>query len=94
MVRASPGASRDEISGIYRAADGSLSLKVHVRAQPEKGKANKAVIALLAKRLGIARSLMSVTGGCTARNKKIAIQGNLSELRGVVGNLIEDLEDG
>ena len=53
-VRASPGAKRDEIRGEH---DGAL--KVAVIQAPEKGKANQAVIELLAERLafGVAARL-------------------------------------
>ena len=43
-----PGSSRDEIVGWL-----GDSLKVKVKALPEKGRANEAVVALLAERLGI-----------------------------------------
>ena len=68
-VRVSPGASRDRIMGEH---DGAL--KMSVSAAPEKGKANKAVCALIAKALGIAKSRVSLMAGETARDKKILVR--------------------
>jgi uncharacterized protein (TIGR00251 family) len=69
-VRVSPGASRDRILGEHASA-----LKVSVSAAPEKGKANKAVCALIAKTLGIATSQVSVVSGETSRDKKLLVRG-------------------
>ena len=43
---------------------------------PDKGKANTAVIALLAKALGVPKSAITVTSGETARLKTLAIAGD------------------
>ncbi|MDH3740703.1 MAG: DUF167 family protein [Hyphomicrobiales bacterium] len=74
-VRVTPKAGADAINGLYQAADGAISLKVRVTQPPDKGKANKAVIALLAKRLGFAKSALSIVAGDTSRNKQIRISG-------------------
>ncbi len=69
FVRAQPGARKNEIVG--KLAD---SLKVRVTAPPEKGKANEAIIELLAGRLGLKKSALRVVSGETSRDKKILIQ--------------------
>ncbi|WP_243517899.1 MULTISPECIES: DUF167 domain-containing protein [unclassified Candidatus Cardinium] len=50
-------------------------LQVRITAPPQEGKANKAIIGLLAKTLGIAQSNISLVSGATARRKvfKIAL---------------------
>ena len=53
--------------------NGGQRIKVHVTVAPEDGKANKAVIALLAKALGVPKSALSVAQGATARDKLIRI---------------------
>jgi len=53
-----PGSSRDEIVGWL-----GDSLKVKVKAPPEKGRANEAVVALLAERLGTDTSSIAVVSG-------------------------------
>jgi uncharacterized protein len=44
---------------------------------PDKGKANAAVIALLAKTLGLPKSSIAVTAGHTARLKTIRIDADV-----------------
>lgn len=83
-LRVSPGAGQNTIEGIYTARDGSMSLKVRVRAQPEKGQVNKAGIAVLAEALGLAKSHIHITGGLGARNKAVRIGGNCNELAGAL----------
>lgn len=51
-----PGSSRDEIVGW-------LGDSLKVKAPPEKGRANEAVVALLAERLGIDNSSIAVVSG-------------------------------
>lgn len=75
FVRLKPGASSERIDGIYRPDAATTSLKVKVRAQPEKGKANKALIKLLAKTLGVAQSDLALTAGTTHRNKTLLVSG-------------------
>ncbi len=72
-VRVTPRASRDEVAGLHRAADGTVSLAVRVTAVPDKGQANKAVIALLAKAAGLPKSAISLVAGDTDRNKTLLV---------------------
>lgn len=77
-VRLQPRASRDELLGVDEAG----VLKVRVKAPPVDGAANAALIQLLAKRLGIAKSKISLVSGATARNKILEIEGvSRDELR-------------
>ena len=69
-VRVSPAAARERVLGEH---DGAL--KLSVSAAPEKGKANKAVCALAAKTLGVAKSHVSVISGETSRDKKLLVRG-------------------
>jgi uncharacterized protein YggU (UPF0235/DUF167 family) len=64
--------------------DGSVVIRVRVTAVPDKGKANAAVIVLLAKALGVPKSAISVVSGETARLKTIAVAGDPAELAGRV----------
>jgi uncharacterized protein len=67
-VRAQPGARRNEVRGLQ---DGML--KVCVTQAPEKGKANKAIIEVLAKWLGVKKSQVALMSGETASQKKFLI---------------------
>ena len=52
------------------------ALKVKVAAVPEKGKANAAAVALLAKALGVPKSAIRLVAGETARSKVVEIAGD------------------
>lgn len=77
-VRLTPGASADRIDGWDVDADGRPVLKVRVRARPVEGEANAALLKLLAKALGVAKSGVSLERGGQSRTKMIAVAG-LSE---------------
>jgi len=59
-------------------------LRLRVSAVPDKGKANAAVVVLLAKALGVPKSAISVASGETARLKTIAIAGDGAALAEVI----------
>lgn len=56
------------------------TLKAAVTAPPEDGKANDAVIALLAEAWHLPRSTVTVIKGATARGKTLAIAGDAASL--------------
>ena len=66
-----PRASNDEILGWKE--DGALW--VRVKAPPVNGVANAALVQLLAKHLGVAKSKVALVSGTTARNKIVEVQG-------------------
>jgi uncharacterized protein len=59
------------------------AIKVKVAAPPEKGEANAAVEALIAKTLGIPKSTVQVVKGETSRQKQVLIAAawSLDELK-------------
>ena len=72
-VKVQPNPSKDRVVGKY--AD---QIKVAVTVAPEKGKANKAVIKLFAKWLGIKSSDIQIISGETSRDKELFIR-NITE---------------
>ncbi len=70
VCRVRPNAGRDSIEGIRED-----QLSVHLSAPAVEGKANKALVAFLAKRLHIAKSKISLKTGEKARTKVIVISG-------------------
>ena len=78
--RLTPNGGRDAIDGLEAAADGEEHLKVRVSAVPEKGKANQALIAFLAKKLGLAKSKLSLISGETQRKKILRIDGDPEDI--------------
>ncbi len=79
-IRLTPNGGRDAIDGIEPDGEGGMLLKARVTAVPEKGKANKALIALVAKSLGNAKSSVSIASGDTARKKILRIDGDPEDL--------------
>ncbi len=77
-VRAQPNASKDAIEGLTEDASGQHVLKVRIRAMPEKGMANAAIEALLARALGLPKSAVSVERGETQRLKTVRISAEAS----------------
>ncbi len=73
-IRLRPGASANRIDGIGELADGGRQLCVRVTAAAEKGRANAAMIKLLAKAWRLPRGRLSVTAGAKDRNKTILLR--------------------
>ena len=72
-LHVTPGAREDGLAGWQ-----GDSLRVRVRARPEKGLANEAALRLLAGRLNVPRSRLALVRGATSRDKLIEVEG-LSE---------------
>ena len=77
----------DRIEGVETRDDGSAVLRVRVKAVPDKGKANAAVIAVLAKALGVPRSAVTLVSGDTARLKTLHVVGDPEVLAGAIADL-------
>lgn len=74
-VRLTPKGGRDAIDGWW--TDGSgRALKARVAAPPEDGKANAALIGLLARTLDVAKSDVRIASGTTSRIKTIEVSGD------------------
>lgn len=79
-MKLTPNASIDRLLGIAADVDGTLVLRAQVTAVPEDGKANAALIALLAKRWRLPKSTISVVRGVTSRRKLVAVAGDPARL--------------
>ncbi len=69
-LKVSPGSKQNSFRGVY---DGAV--KVSVTTVAEKGKANKAVLAFLAKQLSVAKSDLAIESGTTDSRKVIKVSG-------------------
>jgi uncharacterized protein (TIGR00251 family) len=79
-VRLTPRAARNEIVGFE-----GETLRVRVTAPPLEGRANEALVRLLAERLGTSRGAVEVVSGHTARQKVVAVAGlTLAEVRSLI----------
>ena len=67
-VRVQPKSSRNQVGGFQ---DGTL--RVRVTATPTEGQANAAVIALLAKTLGVSKSRLEIIRGYSSRDKVVSV---------------------
>jgi uncharacterized protein (TIGR00251 family) len=69
-IKVAPGASRSRIVGPH--GDG---WRVQIAAPPERGRANDALVELLAETLGVPRRAVSVVRGATSARKTVRIEG-------------------
>jgi uncharacterized protein (TIGR00251 family) len=69
-IRLAPRASRTAVLGKHGGA-----LKIALTAPPVEGKANKALIAFLAKQLRVAKGAVSIVGGELSRDKTVQVDG-------------------
>lgn len=74
-MRLTPKSSQERIDGWDTDDQGRKYLKIRVRAAPIDGRANLALIAFLAKALGVPKSRLTLISGDTARLKQIEIEG-------------------
>lgn len=79
-IRVTPRAARNHIGEVALGADGDAMLKVSVSAVPDKGKANDAVIKLLAKEWRVPKTSISVASGATDRRKTLLLAGDPATL--------------
>ena len=85
-VRVTPKSASNAVEGLNHQADGTVSLQIRVTAQPDKGKANKAVIQTLARALGVPKSQLAIASGATSRQKTVRIDGETQ-------NVLDALQD-
>ena len=88
-VRLTPNAGRNAFDGVETAADGEAYLKARVTAAPEDGKANKALILLVAGTLRLPKSSISILSGETARKKILRIDGDPEDLEDKLEKLLK-----
>jgi uncharacterized protein (TIGR00251 family) len=79
-IRLTPRARADRLEGIVRTADGAPLLKASVTAPPVEGRANDALLGLLAKNWGVPRRDLAIIGGAKSRNKTVHVAGDPAEL--------------
>jgi uncharacterized protein (TIGR00251 family) len=69
-IKVEPRSSRSSIVGMY-----GDSLKVKLTSSPVEGKANKELVALLSKELGIGKQDVEILSGETSKNKIVKLVG-------------------
>ena len=76
QVRLTPRATKAGVGGIRAAADGSVALVVAVSAPPAEGKANVALLRLLADIWDVPKSNLSIVSGAKSREKRVMLTGD------------------
>lgn len=79
-VRLTPKGGRDALDGLETLSDGRMVLKARVRAAPEDGRANEALVELIASKLQTPRRSVSIVSGHTGRQKKLLVAGDPARL--------------
>jgi uncharacterized protein (TIGR00251 family) len=84
-VRASAGVRRNAILGVREG-----ELRVAVTAAPEKGNANRAIVAVLSEALRIPKSAIQLISGETSQRKRFVITGGeVNAIRKALANAVE-----
>ena len=84
-VRLTPKSSQDRVDG-SAPLDAETVLKARVRAVPEKGKANTALLKLIAGWLGVPTSSVSLRAGGKSRLKSVLVRGDCNVLETLMKN--------
>ena len=79
-LRLTPRAARDGVDGIAADAEGRPLLKLRLVAPPVEGAANAALIAFLAKALGLRKADITIRSGETGRVKILHLAGDSAAL--------------
>jgi len=80
LVRLTPGARRDAVEGLKPTASGGSELVVKLRAVPEKGRANAALVKFITAEFGLAPHSVALAHGATDRHKQLSLQGDAAAL--------------
>lgn len=87
-LRVQPGARREGFGGAH-----GDSLKIAVTAPPEGGRANEAVLALLARRLGVPRRDVRLLSGENSRQKRVLVSRPPGAVEAALGPLLSRAAD-
>ena len=80
-VRVTPRAQAERVDGMIADADGRLRLKIVVTAAADRGRANEAVIAALAREWQLPKSAFAIVAGTTDRRNTLAVAGETNQLQ-------------
>ncbi len=90
-VRLSPRARANRLDGVVRLADGAQVVKASVTALPADGRANEALLQLLATEWGLTRRDLAIVGGHHSRRKIVHISGDAAALWARLGAAVAAL---
>lgn len=80
VVRLTPRAGRDGVDGVVTTPDAGTHLRLRLSAPPVEGAANAALVAYLARALGLRKSDIHLLAGERARVKRLLLAGDGADL--------------
>jgi len=84
-IHAQPGARREAVCGMHGDA-----LKIAVRQAAQDGKANAAIVDVLAEALNIARQDIEVSSGHASRRKRLFAKGDALQIAGRIEDVLRN----
>jgi uncharacterized protein (TIGR00251 family) len=79
-VRLSPRAKSDRVIGLAATAAGVCTIKATVTAPAQDGRANEALLQLLARAWHLPRRSLSIVAGAASRSKTVRVAGDPVQL--------------
>jgi uncharacterized protein (TIGR00251 family) len=93
-IRLSPRARSEGLFGVSPLAEGGLVVKASVTAPAQNGRANEALLQLLAKAWRLPRRDLSIVAGATRRSKTVRVAGDPQQLIAKLSGEIASLPSG
>ncbi len=86
-LKLTPKGGLDALEGVELLSDGRAVIKARVKAAPEDGRANAALIDLMARFLRVPKKLIIIRSGETSRLKKIFVAGDGAQFQNRLAEL-------
>jgi uncharacterized protein (TIGR00251 family) len=93
-VRLTPKSSKNALIGLRDRADGTSVLAIKVTPPPDKGKANAALVKLMAKSLHMAPGKVELLSGHSSRNKEVLVRGETDAIMAAINKWLEETTHG
>lgn len=90
-IRLSPRARSDRLFGVAAVAEGGRALKASVTAPARDGRANEALLQLLARAWRLPRRDLAIVAGAASRNKTVRVTGDPHQLQAKLSDAIASL---
>jgi len=92
-IRLTPNARADRILAIAATAQGKRAISASVTAAPQDGRANQALLRLLARAWRLPRRDLTIVSGAASRHKTVRVVGDPLQLSSRLGAFLADLPD-
>lgn len=89
-IRLTPRSAKEGTGGLWHDSAGAVWLQAQVRAVPEKGRANEALIRLLSRQLRIPAKDIVVDSGGGSRLKRLRLIGQARNAAAMIQDWIEE----